>query len=112
MGDAGIKNLHGVLRAAVASGAVGLGEHERGEHGATALDETKRRTAMTFDEVRAVIAAGVDRPGGGNDVACGGGDGCSPRQLAALRWTDLSGDVLTIDSAIGKRARGQGEILR
>ena len=40
MRDAGIKNQHGVLRAALgAGGPVGLGEHQRGEHGPAALDE-------------------------------------------------------------------------
>ena len=40
MRDAGIKNQHGVLRAALAQ-AVRWGwvEHQRGEHGATAVDE-------------------------------------------------------------------------
>ena len=40
MRDAGVKNQHGVLRAAlVAGGPVGLGEHQRREHGSAALDE-------------------------------------------------------------------------
>ena len=46
MADAGIKNQHGVLRAAlVAGGAVGLGQHQRGVDGAPAVleDATAQR---------------------------------------------------------------------
>ena len=58
MGDAGIKNQHGVLRAALAQ-AVRWGWVSTNVAGLARLRSTKtqRRTVMTLDDVRAVMAA-------------------------------------------------------
>ena len=110
MGDAGIKNLHGVLRGAL-SQAVRWGWASTNVASMARLRSTKtqRRTAMTLDEVRAVIAAATSiDPAAALMLRVAAVTGARRAELAALRWTDLSGDVLTIDSAIGFVTSGDG----
>ena len=103
MGDAGIKNLHGVLRAAL-SQAVRWGWASTNVASMARLRSTKtqRRTVMTLDEVRAVMAAArVDRPGGRVDAARRRGDRRSPRRArCAAVDRPRRRRCSTIDSAI------------
>jgi integrase len=102
MGDAGIKNLHGVLRAAL-SQAVRWGWVNSNVASLARLRSTKtqRRTVMTLDEVRAVMAAAASiDPAAALMLRVAAVTGARRAELAALRWTDLDEGVLTIDSAI------------
>ena len=64
---------------------------------------------MTLDEVRAVIVAATSiDPAAALMLRVAAVTGARRAELAALRWTDLSGDVLTIDSAIGFVTSGDG----
>ena len=71
--------------------------------------KTQRRTVMTLDEVRAVMAAArIDRPGRRADAAHRRRLGARRAELAALRWDDLHDGLLTIDSAIEIVSSGDG----
>jgi integrase len=102
MRDAGIKNQHGVLRAALAH-AVRWGWVGTNVASMARLRSTKApvRSAMTLDDVRAVMAAAetID-PAAALMLRIAAVSGARRAELAALRWTDLRGGLLTIDSAI------------
>ena len=108
--DAGIKNQHGVLRAA-------LGQAQRwGWVNANVASlarlrssRTQKREAMTEDDVRAAIAAatGFD-PAAGLALRLAAIAGARRAELAALRWSDVHERELTIDSAIEVASRGDG----
>ena len=100
--DAGVKNQHGVLRAALAQ-AVRWGWASTNMASMARLRSTKtsRRTVMTLDEVRAVMtaAASID-PAAALMLRIAAVSGARRAELAALQWTDLRDGMLTIDSAI------------
>jgi integrase len=102
MGDAGIENLHGVLRAALTQ-AVRWGWASSNVASMARLRsaKTKRRSVMTLEEVRAVMAAAASiDPAAALMLRVAAVTGARRPELAALRWTDLVGNALTIDSAI------------
>lgn len=109
--DAGIKNQHGALRAALAQaerwGWLNTNVAALARLRAT---RTQKREAMSADDVRAVIAAAT-----AFDVAAGLAlrlaaiAGARRAELAALRWDDVEGSELTIDSAIEVVERGDGK---
>ncbi|MGH9272586.1 MAG: tyrosine-type recombinase/integrase [Ilumatobacteraceae bacterium] len=102
MGDSGVKNLHGVLRAALTQ-AVRWGWLNANVAAMARLRSTKvqRRTVMSLEEVRAVMdaAASID-PAAGLMMRVAAVSGARRAELAALQWTDLRDEMLTIDSAI------------
>jgi integrase len=102
MRDAGVKNQHTVLRAALAQ-AVRWGWASTNVASLSRLRSTKasRRAVMTVDEVRAVMAAAATiDPAAELMLRVAAVTGARRAELAALRWTDLDDGVLTIDSAI------------
>jgi integrase len=110
MRDAGVKNQHGVLRAAL-SQAVRWGWASTNVASMARLRSTKsqRRTVMTLDEVRAVMAAAesID-PAAALMLRIAAVSGARRAELAALQWTDLRDEMLTIDSAIEFASSGDG----
>ncbi len=114
VGESSIRNQHLVLRAAlsqaarwgwVATNVVTLATLGR--------RKTQPRSALSSEDVRAVIAAGSAL-----DVAAGlafrlaAVTGARRSELCALRWTDLVGDKLTIDSSISIERHGSGSDKR
>mgnify|MGYP000973372623 FL=1 len=110
MADAGIKNQHGVLRAAL-SQAVRWGWVSSNVASLARLRSTKtqQRTVMTVDDVRAVMeaAASIDAAA---ELAfrIAAVAGARRAELASLRWTDEHDGQLLIDSAIEITKRGEG----
>ena len=110
MRDAGVKNQHGVLRAALAQ-AVRWGWASTNVASMARLRSTKtpRRTVMTLDEVRAVMAAAASiDPAAALMLRIAAVSGARRAELAALQWTDLRDGMLTIDSAIEIVSSGDG----
>jgi integrase len=113
--DAGIKNQHGALRAALAQaerwGWVNTNVAALAQLRTT---RTKKRTSMSADEARAAIAAATAfDPAAGLALRLAAITGARRAELAALRWDDVSGGELTIDSAIEAVERGSGSpVLR
>jgi integrase len=110
MRDAGVKNQHGVLRAALAQ-AVRWGWASTNVASMARLRSTKtsRRSVMTLDEVRAVMAAAesID-PAAALMLRIAAVSGARRAELAALQWTDLRDGMLMIDSAIEIASSGDG----
>ncbi len=110
MADAGIKNQHGVLRAALAQ-AMRWGWVSSNVASLARLRSTKvaQRTVMSVDDVRAVMtaAASIDAAA---ELAfrIAAVAGARRAELASLRWTDERGGQLLIDSAIEIAERGEG----
>ncbi|MDO8362227.1 MAG: site-specific integrase [Actinomycetota bacterium] len=110
MADAGIKNQHGVLCAAL-SQAVRWGWVSSNVASLARLRSTKTqpRTMMTVDDVRAVMtaAASIDAAA---ELAfrIAAVAGARRAELASLRWTDEHNGQLLIDSAIEITKRGDG----
>ena len=110
MADAGIKNQHGVLRAAL-SQAMRWGWVSSNVASLARLRSTKtqQRTVMTVDDVRAVMtaAASIDAAA---ELAfrIAAVAGARRAELASLRWTDDHHGQLLIDSAIEITKRGDG----
>ncbi len=101
MGDAGIKNLHSVVRAALAQ-AQRWGWVTQNVASLTRVRAAKRppREAMTLDEVHAVISAAAEiDPAAVLAFRLAAVTGARRAELAALRWTDARQGHLTIDSA-------------
>jgi len=100
--DAGIKNLHGALRAALAQAQRwGWVSSNVAALARLRTSRTQKRDAMTADDVRAVIAAATAfDPAAGLALRLGAIAGARRAELAALRWDDVHGGELTIDSAI------------
>jgi integrase len=108
MRDAGIKNQHGVLRAAL---AVRWGWASANVASMARLRSSKepRRGVMTLDEVRAVMAAAASiDPAAALMLRIAAVSGARRAELAALQWTDLRDAQLTIDSAIEFDSGGDG----
>jgi integrase len=108
MADAGIKNQHSVLRAA-------LTQAVRWEWASTNVasmarlrsTRTKQRSVMSVDEVRAVMAtAATIDPAAALALRLAAVAGARRAELAALQWTDQRDGILTIDSAIEITSRG------
>ena len=109
--DAGIKNLHGVLRAA-------LSQAERWGWASSNVASLARLRSlrvqqcdvMSVDEVLAAIAAAaaID-PAVELALRLAAVAGARRAELAALKWTDVHGGQLTIDSAIEVVKRGDGQ---
>ncbi len=79
--------------------------------GMARLRSTKqqRRTVMTLDEVRAVMAAAASiDPAAALMLRVAAVSGARRAELAALRWDDLHDGMLTIDSAIEIVSSGDG----
>lgn len=108
--DAGIKNLHGVLRAAL-SQAERWGSVSNNVAGIARLNwsKTQQRSVMSPDDVRAVItAAATIDPAAVLALRIAAVAGARRAELAALQWTDVVDDQLKIDSAIEFVKRGDG----
>jgi integrase len=105
VGEAAIRGRHMVLRAALEQ-AVRWGWVHSNVAGHARLRGAKRspRAAMTAEDVRAVlaIAAQVD-PAAELALRIAAVTGARRSELAALQWSDLDGDRLTIDSSIAVR---------
>jgi integrase len=110
MADAGIKNLHAVLRAAL-SQAERWGWVSNNVAGIARLksSKTQQRSVMTLDDVRAVMtAAATIDPAALLALRIAAVAGARRAELAALQWTDVADGQLTIDSAIEFVKRGDG----
>ena len=108
--DAGIKNLHGVLRAAL-SQAERWGWVSNNVAGIARLksSKTQQRSVMSLDDVRAVMAAAATiDPAALLALRIAAVAGARRAELAALQWTDVVDGQLTIDSAIEFVTRGDG----
>lgn len=105
IGEAAIRGRHMVLRAALEQG-VRWGWVQNNVARNARLRTAKRspRPAMTADEVRAVlaVAAQVD-PAAELALRIAAVTGARRSELAALKWSDLDRDRLTIDSSIAVR---------
>ena len=108
VGESSIRNQHLVMRASmsqaarwgwVATNVVALATLGR--------RKTQPRSAMTADDVRAVIAAGeaLD-PAAGLAFRLAAITGARRSELCALVWSDVNGDRLTIDSSIAIEREG------
>lgn len=108
--DAGIKNQHAVLRAALAQ-AVRWGWLPLNVASLARLRSTRQtpRGVMTVVDVRAVIAAAdtID-PAAALALRLAAVTGARRSELAALRWKDVGADSIVIDSAIEVVTRGEG----
>lgn len=108
MADPGIKNQHGVLRAAL-SQAVRWGWVSSNVASLARLRSTKvqQRSVMSVDEVRAVMTAAASIDAAAElalrIVAVAG---ARRAELASLRWTDEHDGQLLVDSAIEITKRG------
>jgi integrase len=108
LADAGIRNQHTVLRAALTQ-AVRWGWASTNVASMARLRSTKtqQRRVLSVDEVRAVISAAATI-----DLAAAlalrlaAVAGARRAELAALQWTDQRDGLLTIDSAIEITSRG------
>ena len=113
--DAGIRNLHGVLRAALAQAQRwGWANSNVGSLAQLRSARVEPRGVMSLDEVRAVIAAADEHDrAAGLALRLAAVAGARRAELAALRWSDLVDGRLTIDSAIEVTKRGDGRpVLR
>lgn len=108
VGETAIRGRHSALRAAL-SQAVRLGWIGANPAMAARLRQPRQapRTAMSTDDVHAVIAAAaaID-PAAALALRLAAAAGLRRAELAALRWDDLDGDRLTVDSSV---ARHTGE---
>jgi integrase len=110
LGDAAIRNRLTVLRAALQQ-AVVWGWINSNPAALTRPPGVKRtpRDAMSPADAVAVINAAADSdPLAGLALRLAAVAGARRAELAALRWTDLDGSVLTVDSAISV-IRGEGD---
>jgi integrase len=109
VGETAIKNRHTVLRAAFTQ-AVRWGWLGTNPVATARLTHAKQlqRSSMTANEVRRVLdaAAGFD-PVAALALRIAAVAGARRAELAALRWADLAGDRLTIDSAIETERHGR-----
>ena len=113
--DAGIKNLHGALRAALAQAERwGWVNTNVGALAQLRTSRVKTRTSMSADEVRAVVKAATEfDPAAGLALRLAAITGARRAELASLRWDEVDGGELTIDSAIEAVERGDGKpVLR
>ncbi len=102
LSDVSIRNLHGVLHAALTQ-AVRWGWISRNPASLAELSsrKVKPRGVMSAADVRAVVLAGdAIGAGVGLMLRIAAVTGARRAELAALRWADVVDGVLTIDSAI------------
>jgi integrase len=102
MGDGAILNRHRTLRAALTQ-ALRWGWVSANVAGLARLNLSRRppRGAISEDEVRLVLkkASEID-PAAGLALRLAAVTGARRAELAALRWSDLEGNRLTIDSSV------------
>lgn len=111
IGDAGIRNRHVALRAALAQ-AVRWGWVSTNVASAARLTQRKRapRESMSAGDVRAVLHAAVKvGPGAALALRLAAVSGARRSELAALRWDDLAGNRLRIDSSVAVLRRSGEE---
>jgi integrase len=101
VGEAAIRCRHSVLRAALAQALrwEWVGSNPASQ---AVLRQPKRqpRDAMTADDVRAAIAAAYEvDPAAGVALRLAAVAGLRRAELAALQWTDLADNQLTVDSS-------------
>jgi integrase/predicted nucleotidyltransferase len=101
VGESAIRGRHSVLRAALAQALrwEWVGSNPASQ---AVLRQPKRqpREAMTADDVRAAIAAANEiDPAAGVAMRLAAVAGLRRAELAALQWTDLVGNQLTVDSS-------------
>ena len=108
--DAGIKNLHGVLRAALSQAERwGWVSNNVASVARLKSSKTQQRSVMSLDDVRAVMAAAATiDPAALLALRVAAVAGARRAELAALQWTDVVDGQLTIDSAIEFVKRGDG----
>ena len=102
LSDVSIRNLHGVLRAALTQ-AVRWGWVSRNVASLAELTsrKAKQRGVMAASDVRRVIEVGDGiGPEVGLMLRLAAVTGARRAELAALQWTDVADGVLTVDSAI------------
>jgi integrase len=102
VGDAAIRNRHLVLRAAL-SQAVRWGWVTTNVVSATRLSQRKRapRDTLSLADVQAVLAAAAEVDAGAAlALRLAAVTGARRSELAALRWDDLEGSRLRIDSSV------------
>ena len=111
--DVSIRNLHGVLRAALTQ-AVRWGWITRNPASLAELSsrKVKPREVMSAADVRAVVLAG-DAIGAevGLMLRLAAVTGARRAELAALQWADVVDGVVTIDSAIETDRRSGRTVL-
>jgi integrase len=102
VGESSIRNQHLALRAALSLAARWAWVTTNVAAIATlGRRKTMPRSAMTAEDVRAVIAAAGQRdPAAGLALRLAAVTGARRAELCAFVWTDLDGDRLTIDSSI------------
>lgn len=113
LADVSIRNVHGVLRAALTQ-AVRWGWVTRNVASLAELSSRKvaPRGVLSASEVRHVISVG-DAIGSevGLMLRLAAVTGARRAELAALQWTDVVGGVLTVDSAIEVDRRSGRTVL-
>ncbi len=108
VGESSLRNQHLVLRAGL-SQAARWGWVNTNVAALATLGRRKSqpRSALSAGDVRAVIAAAEDfDPAAGLALRLAAMTGARRAELCALRWSDLAGDRLTIDSSIEIVRRG------
>ena len=115
VGEGSIRNQHLVLRAAVTQAVrwgwvttnvvaiARLGRRKQAPRGALSVDEVRRVLAAA----EALVEGGKVEPAAGVALRLAAMTGARRSELAALRWDDLRGDRLTIDSSLAIIRHGQ-----
>jgi integrase len=110
MGDAGIRNQHAVLRAALAQ-AVRWGWVSANVASLAQLRSSKSapREGLTNEQVSAVLAAAetIDAAAA-LALRLAAVSGARRAELASLRWSDVRNGVLTVDSSVEVVSRNEG----
>ena len=111
VGEGAVRSRHGVLRSALSQAV--RWEWVSDNVASRARLRQRRRTprgSMSGDEVRSVITAAREiDPAAGVALRLAAVAGCRRAELAALRWDDLEGERLTIDSSVTQRRRPDGD---
>jgi len=108
VGEGSVRNRHIVLRAALSQG-VRWGWLATNPARAARLTQRKRapRQAMSIEDVQAVVlAAGKVDAGAALALRLAAVTGARRSELAALRWDDLAGSRLRIDSSVAVLRHG------
>ncbi len=111
MADAGLRNLHGVLRAALAQAQRwGWVSTNVASLARLRSSKVKQRTVLSSEDVLKVIdAAATIDPAAALALRIAAAAGARRAELASLRWTDVQGSQLLIDSAIEVVRHGDGK---
>lgn len=102
VGEGSLRNQHTVLRAALSQG-LRWGWVQTNVASAARLGRRKQvpRGSLTADEVRRVLAAAATfDPAAGVALRLAAVTGARRSELAALRWDDIEGHRLTVDSSV------------